>query len=85
MVQCEQRAGGPQAGRPGEGADLEKADLSGAKNLTAAQVRSAQNWHEAYLPDSLKYLKDLPEPPARPRPRRACLSLTRTPRRSITP
>ena len=37
------------------------ADLTGAKHLTAEQVRSATNWHEADLPDSLDSLKDLPD------------------------
>ena len=46
------------------GANLSKVWLGGAKNLTAEQVQSAQNWREACLPASLKYLKDLPDPPA---------------------
>ena len=43
------------------GASLSGANLSGAKNLTAAQVRSAEHWHEADLPASLN---DLLDPPA---------------------
>lgn len=38
------------------GADLHGADLRGAKNLTEEQVRKAENWEEAILPDYLKYL-----------------------------
>ena len=45
-------------------AELILATLTGAKNLTAEQVRSAKNWRETRLPDSLKHLKDLPDPPA---------------------
>ena len=50
-----------------ENANLENANLSGAwlswaMNLTAGQVQSAENWHEAHLPDHLQYL--LEEPPA---------------------
>ncbi len=45
------------------GADLSKADLSEASDLTAEQVLSAKNWREAYLPEDLLYLKDLPDPP----------------------
>ena len=44
------------------GANLQFADLSGATNLAAEQVRSADNWREAILPDDLQYL--LTEPPA---------------------
>ncbi len=49
------------------GTSLENANLSGAwlswaMNLTAEQVQSAENWHEAHLPDHLQYL--LEEPPA---------------------
>ena len=47
-------------------ADPRETHLEEAKNLTAEQVRSAKNWHKAYLPDSLKYLKDLPDPSACP-------------------
>ena len=52
-----------------QGADLSGADLQGArleeaKNLTEKQVRSAKNWHEAYLPDHLKNLKGLLDPRA---------------------
>ena len=36
------------------------ADLGGAKNLTAKQVRSAKNWRHATLPDYLAHLKDPP-------------------------
>ena len=43
-------------------ANLNAAILSGAKNLTAEQVLSADNWREAHLPDDLQYL--LTEPPA---------------------
>ena len=42
------------------GASLSGANLSGAKNLTAAQVRSAEHWHEADLPASLNALLDPP-------------------------
>ena len=42
------------------GANLRKADLREAENLTAEQVKSAKNWHEAHLPDYL----NLPKPPA---------------------
>ena len=42
------------------GANLSGANLSGAKNLTAAQVRSAEHWHEADLPASLNALLDPP-------------------------
>ena len=45
-------------------ADLTDANLSGAENLTAKQVQSAENWREAYLPEDLQYLKDLPDQPA---------------------
>ena len=45
-----------------QGVDLSGVDLSGSKNLTAEQVRSADNWREATLPDDLQYL--LTEPPA---------------------
>ena len=45
-----------------ENANLSGAWLSGAMNLTAEQVQSAENWHEAHLPDHLQYL--LEEPPA---------------------
>ena len=45
-------------------AELILAKLTGAKNLTAEQVRSAKNWRETRLPDSLDSLKDLPDPPA---------------------
>ena len=38
------------------GADLHGADLRGAKNLTEEQVREAENWEEAILPDYLEYL-----------------------------
>ena len=40
---------------------LYDAILSGAKNLTAEQVRSAKNWRDATLPDYLAHLKDLPD------------------------
>ena len=45
-------------------ADLTRAMLGGAENLTAKEVQSAENWREAYLPEDLQYLKDLPDPPA---------------------
>ena len=45
------------------GADLEGAHLEEAKTLTEKQVRSAKNWHEAYLPDHLKHLQDLQDLP----------------------
>ena len=38
------------------GADLHEASLIGAKNLTEEQVRKAENWEEAILPDYLEYL-----------------------------
>ena len=41
-------------------ANLSMAQLIGAKNLTAEQVQSAKNWHEATLPTYL----NLPAPPA---------------------
>ena len=37
-------------------ADLHEANLIGAKKLTEEQVREAENWEEAILPDYLKYL-----------------------------
>ena len=41
------------------------ANLTRAKNLTAKQVKLAQNWWHAHLPDDLQYLlKDPPPPPA---------------------
>ena len=43
------------------GANLAVADLSEAKNLTAEQVQSAEDWREADLPEDLLHLK---EPPA---------------------
>ena len=46
-----------------DAAELILAALTGAKNLTAEQVLSAKNWRAARLPDSLKHLNDLPEPP----------------------
>ena len=45
------------------GADLHGAHLEEAKTLTEKQVRSAKNWHEAYLPDHLKHLQDLKDLP----------------------
>ena len=42
-------------------ANLKETHLEEATNLTAAQVQTAINWRKAYLPDSLKYLKDLPD------------------------
>ena len=50
---------------PGAG-PLMGASLSEAKNLTAEQVQSAQDWRDAFLPEDLQYLKDIPEPPAPP-------------------
>ena len=52
-----------------DAANLDRAILDarifgGAKNLTAAQVQRASNWRKATLPDYLKDLKDLPDPPA---------------------
>ena len=38
--------------------DLDEADLHEAENLTAKQVRSAKNWHKAYLPEDLQYLTE---------------------------
>ena len=38
------------------GADLHETNLRGAKNLTEEQVREAENWEEAILPDYLEYL-----------------------------
>ena len=46
------------------GANLSKVWLGGAKNLKAEQIQDAENWSDAYLPDYLNYLKDLPDPPA---------------------
>ena len=47
-------------------ADLRETHLERAKNLTAKQVQAAKNWREAYLPEDLQYLKDLPDPSACP-------------------
>ena len=44
---------------------LVEANLDGAENLTAAQVKSAKNWRDAFLPDNLQYLLKDP-PPACP-------------------
>ena len=41
-------------------ADLGGAFLSGAQNLTAEQVLSTKNWHHAFLPEDLQYLKEPP-------------------------
>ena len=49
-----------------DNANLKKTHLEEAKHLIAQQVLSAWNWREAYLPDHLQYLKDLPDPPAGP-------------------
>ena len=38
------------------GADLDRANLREAKNLTAEQLKYAENWDKAFLPDDLKYL-----------------------------
>ena len=38
------------------GADLDRANLREAKNLTAEQLKHAENWDKAFLPDDLKYL-----------------------------
>ncbi len=51
------------------GANLSEATLSGAnlvtaRNLTAQQVLSAEDWREADLPEDLQYLQDLPDPAA---------------------
>ena len=49
---------------PGAG-PLMGAILREAKNLTAEQVQSAQDWRDAFLPEDLQYLlKDPPPPPA---------------------
>ena len=39
-------------------ANLSKALLNEAKNLTAEQVRSGADWREAYLPEDLQDLPD---------------------------
>ena len=47
------------------GANLTRARLDGAENLTAEQVLSAKNWHDAILPDYLQHLPHAhPVPPA---------------------
>ena len=46
-----------------DNANLKETHLEEAKNLIAQQVLSAWNWREAYLPDHLQDLQDLPDPP----------------------
>ena len=60
------RIGANLSGATLVGADLTRTFLVYAENLTAQQVRSAENWRKASLPEDLQYLKNLPDPSASP-------------------
>ena len=45
------------------GADLHKANLSGAENLTCKQIKYARNWETAYRDPELACGAPIPEPP----------------------